>query len=76
MVAGAWYAGWHGGPYDFPPGDVSYDKYTTLAYAFAETTADPSVLSLQASDQEVLPKVVDYAHQAVRPFSNSVWEVC
>src|ERR1700691_3873815 len=32
-VATSWYAGWHSA--DFPPASVSWDKYSSVRYAFA-----------------------------------------
>jgi chitinase len=32
-IATSWYAGWHGA--DFPPSSVSWDKYSSVRYAFA-----------------------------------------
>ncbi|KAK7043207.1 hypothetical protein VNI00_008561 [Paramarasmius palmivorus] len=60
-VSMAWYAGWHSS--DFTLSDVSWSKYTHLAYAFAVTTPDVTQLSLEASDEELLPKFVQRAHQ-------------
>ncbi|KAI0371354.1 glycoside hydrolase [Pilatotrama ljubarskyi] len=61
VVAYTWYAGWHGA--DFPPEKLSWNKYTAVTYAFAVTTPDVNVVSLEASDEELLPKFVDLAHQ-------------
>ncbi|KAI0360379.1 glycoside hydrolase [Trametes cingulata] len=61
VVAYTWYAGWHGS--DFPPEKLSWNKYTAVTYAFAVTTPDVNVVSLEASDEELLPKFVDLAHQ-------------
>ncbi|KZP14641.1 glycoside hydrolase family 18 protein [Athelia psychrophila] len=60
MVATAWYAGWHGD--DFPLANVSWAKYTSMIYAFAETTTDVSQISLEDSDQDLLPLFVQAAH--------------
>ncbi|KAI3604579.1 glycoside hydrolase family 18 protein [Moniliophthora roreri] len=60
-VSMAWYAGWHSS--DFTLSDVSWSKYTHLAYAFAVTTPDVTRLSLEASDEELLPRFVQAAHQ-------------
>ncbi|KAF5351917.1 hypothetical protein D9756_007649 [Leucocoprinus leucothites] len=61
LIASAWYAGWHSK--DFPLEDVSWSKYTHMAYAFAITTPKPSVISLEASDQHLLPEFVEAAHK-------------
>ncbi|KAJ8473778.1 hypothetical protein ONZ51_g7655 [Trametes cubensis] len=61
VVATTWYAGWHGS--DFPPESISWSKYTAVTYAFAVTTPDVNTVSLEASDEELLPKFVDLAHQ-------------
>ncbi|KAI0634770.1 glycoside hydrolase [Trametes polyzona] len=61
IVAYTWYAGWHGT--DFPPEKLSWNKYTAVTYAFAVTTPDVNTVSLEASDEELLPKFVDLAHQ-------------
>ncbi|KAI8986628.1 glycoside hydrolase [Trametes punicea] len=61
VVATTWYAGWHGT--DFPPENISWSKYTSVTYAFAVTTPDVNTVSLEASDEELLPRFVDLAHQ-------------
>ncbi|KAI0747107.1 glycoside hydrolase [Daedaleopsis nitida] len=61
VVATTWYAGWHGT--DFPPEKLSWSKYTSATYAFAITTPDVNQVSLEASDEELLPRFVDLAHQ-------------
>ncbi|KIK41262.1 glycoside hydrolase family 18 protein [Suillus luteus UH-Slu-Lm8-n1] len=60
-VKAAWYAGWHATK-GFPLSSVSWDKYNTLYYSFAETTPDITKLSLTDSDGEMLPKFVSEAH--------------
>lgn len=60
-VKAAWYGGWHATD-GFPPSSVSWDKYNTLYYSFAETTPDITKLSLADSDGEMLPKFVSEAH--------------
>ncbi|KAJ7229402.1 glycoside hydrolase family 18 protein [Mycena haematopus] len=64
-IATAWYAGWHA-PGQAEPAlalsQVSWEKYTHLTYAFAETTADVRVVSLDGSDPELLPSFVAAAH--------------
>ncbi|KAG1806095.1 glycoside hydrolase superfamily [Suillus subaureus] len=61
IAAPTWYAGWHatGG---FPLSSVSWDKYNTLYYSFAETTQSVNSLSLSGSDGEMLPQFVSEAH--------------
>ncbi|KAL7283986.1 hypothetical protein ACG7TL_001259 [Trametes sanguinea] len=61
VVASTWYAGWHGE--DFPPENISWSKYTQVTYAFAVTTPDVNTVSLEASDEELLPRFVNAAHQ-------------
>ncbi|GLB34074.1 putative glycoside hydrolase family 18 protein [Lyophyllum shimeji] len=61
-VATAWYAGWHSTT-GFPLSNITWSKYTHLTYAFAETTADVTVLDLSNSNPELLPKFVSTAHQ-------------
>ncbi|KAJ7774101.1 endochitinase [Mycena olivaceomarginata] len=64
-IATAWYAGWHAPGQSDPAlslSQVSWDKYTELTYAFAETTADVRVVSLNGSDPELLPQFVAAAH--------------
>ncbi|EKM57071.1 glycoside hydrolase family 18 protein [Phanerochaete carnosa HHB-10118-sp] len=60
-VATTWYTGWHA--QYLPLEDISWDKWSSVSYAFAETTPDPSVISLQDSDAELLTRLVDMAHQ-------------
>ncbi|KAK7470344.1 hypothetical protein VKT23_001773 [Stygiomarasmius scandens] len=64
-VATAWFAGWHtaNSTPTFGVNDVSWEKYTKLTYAFAETTEDPSKLSLEGSFGENLPSFVEEAHK-------------
>ncbi|KAJ7044698.1 endochitinase [Mycena alexandri] len=62
-IATAWYAGWHADADPaFPLSEVPWDKYTELTYAFAETTPDVRVVTLNGSDPEVLPRFVAAAH--------------
>ncbi|TFK49389.1 glycoside hydrolase [Heliocybe sulcata] len=60
LVASSWYAGWNAA--DFPPSNISWSKYSSVAYAFALTTPDSSV-SLASSDEQLLPQFVSLAHQ-------------
>ncbi|ETW81104.1 glycoside hydrolase family 18 protein [Heterobasidion irregulare TC 32-1] len=61
LVAASWYAGWHSA--DVPLSGVSWEKYTHMTYAFAETTPDPHKLSLANSDEQLLPEFVKSAHE-------------
>ncbi|KAF8076677.1 endochitinase [Lyophyllum atratum] len=61
-VATAWYAGWHSTT-GFPLSNITWSKYTHLTYAFAETTADVTVLDLSGSNPSLLPQFVSTAHQ-------------
>jgi GH18 family chitinase len=60
-VIAAWYAGWHATD-GFPLSSVSWDKYNTLYYSFAETTRNVNSLSVTDSDGEMLPQFVSEAH--------------
>ncbi|KAJ6538474.1 glycoside hydrolase family 18 protein [Mycena vulgaris] len=63
-IATAWYAGWHSTDSDpaFSLSQVSWNKYTQLTYAFAETTPDVRAVTLNGSAPEMLPKFVAAAH--------------
>ncbi|KAJ7228309.1 glycoside hydrolase family 18 protein [Mycena pura] len=62
-IATAWYAGWHAdSDPGFPLSQVSWEKYTHLTYAFAETTSDVRSLDLSGSEPEILPQFVAAAH--------------
>jgi len=62
-VATAWYAGWHAdADPSFSLAQVSWDKYTQMTYAFAETTSDVRAVNLNGSDPELLPNFVAAAH--------------
>ncbi|KAG2338912.1 glycoside hydrolase family 18 protein [Suillus weaverae] len=78
-VVATWYAGWHATD-GFPLSSVSWDKYNTLYYSFAETTQNGTSLSLAASDGDMLPQFVSEAHAhgveahiAVGGWTGSVW---
>ncbi|KIP07396.1 glycoside hydrolase family 18 protein [Phlebiopsis gigantea 11061_1 CR5-6] len=60
-VATTWYTGWHA--QYMPLEGVSWDKYSSISYAFAMTTPDPSVILLQDSDKDILRNLVEMAHQ-------------
>ncbi|KAF9564757.1 glycoside hydrolase family 18 protein, partial [Agrocybe pediades] len=61
VISAAWYTGWHAT--DFPLSQVSWSKYTHMIYAFAVTTPDPNVLSLDDSDKKLLRQLVSTARQ-------------
>ncbi|KIY46086.1 glycoside hydrolase family 18 protein, partial [Fistulina hepatica ATCC 64428] len=46
-ISSGWYPGWS--YTESPASDLSWSKYTHMAFAFATTTSDPSVLSLDDS---------------------------
>ncbi|KAI6044412.1 glycoside hydrolase family 18 protein [Pisolithus marmoratus] len=58
--AAAFYTGWRAT--DVPLTSVSWSKYNTMIYAFALTTPDVGVLSLNASEPSLLPEFVKQAH--------------
>jgi chitinase len=60
-VAVSWYPGWRGS--DYPPDKIHWSGYTQVNYAVAVTTANPAVISLDPSDQQLLPKFVSTAHK-------------
>ncbi|CAE6472313.1 hypothetical protein ACGC1H_004112 [Rhizoctonia solani] len=57
-VAATWFASWHAN--DFPLANVSWNKYTTVSYSFAETT--PNISFVNISDPEVFKDFVSTAH--------------
>ncbi|KAF8067860.1 glycoside hydrolase family 18 protein [Lyophyllum atratum] len=59
VLAAAWYPGWLGT--QFPPDTISWAKYNVLTFAFAVTTPDSSVISLDSTSQQVLPTFVTQA---------------
>lgn len=65
-VASTWFAGWHGGEGMFTPSNVSWSKYTSVAYAFAETTPNISDLNITAEEVPILRELVTLGHQNVR----------
>ncbi|KAG2148689.1 glycoside hydrolase family 18 protein [Suillus bovinus] len=78
-VVATWYAGWHATE-GFPLSSVSWNKYNTMYYSFAETTPSVTSLSLAGSDGELLPKFVSEAHAhgveahiAVGGWTGGVW---
>ncbi|EIW77028.1 glycoside hydrolase family 18 protein [Coniophora puteana RWD-64-598 SS2] len=58
-VALAWFAGYHADV--FPISNISWNKYTAMNYFVAVTAADGSV-TLESSDQTLLPQFVQAAH--------------
>lgn len=60
VVATGWYAGWLGD--QLPPSQISWDKYSALTFAFATTTADPSMIALDSTSADLLPTFVQEAH--------------
>ncbi|KAG2364062.1 glycoside hydrolase family 18 protein [Suillus spraguei] len=78
-VKATWYAGWHATK-GFPLSSVSWSKYNTLYYSFAETARNVNSLSLASSDGELLPRFVSEAHAhgveahiAVGGWTGSIW---
>jgi GH18 family chitinase len=67
-VASTWFAGWHADAGDFPPEDLSWEKYTTVTYAFALTNPDPADLTMSSQDDSILRRVVQLGHATVRQF--------
>lgn len=60
--ASSWYAGWHATA-GFPPESVSWDKYTSLTFAFAETTPNIGDLTVTTADDPTLRKLVQLGKQ-------------
>jgi len=65
MVSQTWFAGWHAvdsvSPV-FAVTNVSWDKYTSVVYSFAITTADNAHFALADADTQLLPDFVKAAH--------------
>jgi len=61
LVAAAWYAAWHST--DFPLAQVSWSKFTHMAYAFAVPSPDPAVITLGSPDEVLLPQFVTAARE-------------
>ncbi|KAI0000659.1 chitinase [Russula compacta] len=61
VIASSWYAGWHSE--DFPISNISWNKYTSVIYAFAATTPDSKQILLDESDKLLLPQFVKTAKQ-------------
>ncbi|KAF5353706.1 hypothetical protein D9758_008618 [Tetrapyrgos nigripes] len=64
-IASAYFTGWHSvnATPIFDVSMISWEKYTRLIYAFAETTNDPHSITLDGSNPDALPSFVDAAHQ-------------
>lgn len=60
FVSAAWYPGWEATNASMSA--INWEKYTLLTWAFALTTPDPSVLSLDASGPSYIPDFVEQAH--------------
>lgn len=78
-VKATWYAGWHATE-GFPLSSISWSKYNTLFYSFAETARSVNSLSLTDSDGELLPQFVSEAHAhgveahiAVGGWTGGIW---
>ncbi|KAJ4472893.1 glycoside hydrolase family 18 protein [Lentinula edodes] len=64
LIAAAWFAGWHqDSTPSFGTPDISWEKYTHMAYSFAVPTQDVTQLSLDGSEGDKLPGFVQTAHQ-------------
>ncbi|KAJ7639210.1 chitinase [Roridomyces roridus] len=63
-IAMGWYAGWHGANVDpvFGISQIPWDRYTHMAYSFAETTPDVRLVTLNGSEPELMPQFVSAAH--------------
>ncbi|QRV85312.1 chitinase [Ceratobasidium sp. AG-Ba] len=68
-VAASFFASWHAN--DFPLSKVSWDKYTTLIYAFGGTTPDISFVNI--SDSNVFKDFVSTAHANATALSLGGW---
>ncbi|TFL00848.1 glycoside hydrolase [Pterulicium gracile] len=61
VLATAWYPGWLGDR--FPVANLPWSKYSALTYAFGVTTPDVNVISLEESNESLLPQFVAMAHE-------------
>lgn len=59
VVAASWYPTWLGTK--VPPESLSWDKYTSVTFAFALTTSDPSAVSIDSTGLALLPRFVAQA---------------
>ncbi|KAG2358581.1 glycoside hydrolase superfamily [Suillus spraguei] len=78
-VIGGWYPTWHATE-SYPVHKISWEKYNTMYYAFANTTSSVDSLSLDGTDGNLLPQFVSdaqshgvQAHVAVGGWLGSVW---
>ncbi|KAJ7587134.1 glycoside hydrolase family 18 protein [Mycena floridula] len=55
VLVTAWYPGWL---QNLTPANISWNKYTAMTFAFAVTTNDPSVISLDDASRQALPGFV------------------
>ncbi|KAF8156990.1 glycoside hydrolase family 18 protein [Crassisporium funariophilum] len=60
-VLTAWYPGWLGKT--FPPDKISWSKYNVMTFAFAMTTPDAKLISLDSDSAELLPTFVAQAKE-------------
>lgn len=60
VLATGWYPGWLGS--QLAPSNISWTKYSALTFAFAVTTPDTSVISLDPASAALLPTFVTEAH--------------
>ncbi|KAJ6616460.1 glycoside hydrolase family 18 protein [Mycena sp. CBHHK59/15] len=59
VIASTWYPGWLSA--DFPPSNLSWDKYNAMTFAFATTTPDVSNIALDDVSAQALPTFVKTA---------------
>ncbi|KJA18753.1 glycoside hydrolase family 18 protein [Hypholoma sublateritium FD-334 SS-4] len=59
IIMAGWYPAWLGASY--PPDQISWSKYNSMAFSFGIPTADPSVITLDADSQALLPTFVSAA---------------
>lgn len=60
FISAAWQPGWS--TTNTSLSTINWEKYSILAWAFAVTTSDPSVLSLEDSGPSYIPAFVQQAH--------------
>ncbi|TFK20651.1 glycoside hydrolase [Coprinopsis marcescibilis] len=66
VVAGGWYAPWY--KQDLPVSAISWEKYSELAFAFAVTTPDSSVLDLLGEEETLREFVKEAQDHQVKAF--------
>ncbi|KAF8156991.1 glycoside hydrolase family 18 protein [Crassisporium funariophilum] len=59
VIATGWYPGWLGA--QLAPSAISWEKYSALTFAFALTTPDPAVISMDDQSAALLPTFVSEA---------------